>query len=918
MTCITLLSTVWLMAGCGTVEIADGTGGLCEPRCVGANQPVICVNGEEQVLDPCPQDQTCIDGDCQLSTTDTSSGGVDATGSTPDTTTTGPDDIATPEPDIATPEPDITLPEPDTPVEEVSQCTPTCDEKTCGDDGCEGSCGECSGVATCSVDGLCECAPEVGLICNDDGTAVVSAEGCPGAGEVQTACDHGCTEGVCNVCAADCGDKTCGDDGCGGSCGECTGVATCSDEGQCACTPEDELTCSEDGATVIVAEGCPATGSEPLACEHGCVDGACCEPDCGDKDCGEENNGCGGSCGTCTGVATCSIPGYCVCAAEVASVCNTDGTAVIGAEGCSQEGETLAPCDFGCSAGACLGCTDTCGDDKNCGNDACGVSCGTCTGVATCSDEDQCECAEEDVLVCNDDGTAVIIAAGCPDDGTEQEACDYGCTDGACDACVGDCTGKTCGDDGCGVSCGTCTGVAECSEAGQCECAVEVASVCNGDGTAVIGAAGCPDDGTEQEACAYGCTDGACDACVGNCTGKTCGDDGCGVSCGTCTGAATCTEEGLCGCGAEVLPVCNSGGTAVVWPEGCPEAGETVVACEFGCTDGACDGCTADCTGLECGGDGCGGTCGTCVFAATCVDGLCDCGDYTLQMCVEDDVYTMNVCGETGELVTECSFGCSAGQCTLCFPLCGEAECGPDGCGGDCGICEEGATCEDGDCYCEPNVSTTCVEVAGLALGVAEVDSCGNIGSNFISCVFGCEEGACLPCTPLCEPFSCGGDGCGGTCSCSANMICNQALEQCGMCWQDEDCGENLVCAMSDPPFCAQCAQDSDCKGFNKACVNYSCMSLETPTLVINEIDYEQQDADFSEFVELYNAGNTAISTLQMTNVYLYFINKTFLGNVVIESSISLADLLDDPLEPGQYAVVANASAVQEDVAQAH
>jgi hypothetical protein len=36
-------------------------------------------------------------------------------------------------------------------------------------------------------------------------------------------------------------------------------------------------------------------------------------------------------------------------------------------------------------------------------------------------------------------------------------------------------------------------------------------------------------------------------ACVGSCTGKKCGDDGCGVSCGTCSGGAVC-EDGQCRC----------------------------------------------------------------------------------------------------------------------------------------------------------------------------------------------------------------------------------------------------------------------------------------------------------------------------------------------------------------------------------
>ena len=63
-------------------------------------------------------------------------------------------------------------------------CTPDCDGKECGDDGCGGTC----------------------------------APGCSG--------NDTCDAGVC-VCIPDCDGKDCGDDGCGGSCGTCSGDDTC-------------------------------------------------------------------------------------------------------------------------------------------------------------------------------------------------------------------------------------------------------------------------------------------------------------------------------------------------------------------------------------------------------------------------------------------------------------------------------------------------------------------------------------------------------------------------------------------------------------------------------------------------------------------------------------------------------------------
>ncbi len=58
-------------------------------------------------------------------------------------------------------------------------CTPSCAGKTCGADGCGGSCGDCEAGARCGA------------------------------------------QGACVACTPSCEGKTCGDDGCGGSCGVC-------------------------------------------------------------------------------------------------------------------------------------------------------------------------------------------------------------------------------------------------------------------------------------------------------------------------------------------------------------------------------------------------------------------------------------------------------------------------------------------------------------------------------------------------------------------------------------------------------------------------------------------------------------------------------------------------------------------------
>ena len=82
------------------------------------------------------------------------------------------------------------------------------------------------------------------------------------------------------------------------------------------------------------------------------------------------------------------------------------------------------------------------------------------------------------------------------------------------------------------------------------------------------------------------------------------------------------------------------------------------------CNNGRCvssGGCTPDCTNLDCGDDGCGGTCGTCDDDETCNNGRC----------------------------------VSSGGCT---PDCTNLNCGDDGCGGTCGTCDDDETCTNGKC----------------------------------------------------------------------------------------------------------------------------------------------------------------------------------------------------------------------------
>ncbi len=173
----------------------------------------------------------------------------------------------------------------------VCGCTPACDGKQCGDDGCGGTCGSCAAGDECNA-GLCGCVPDCdGRQCGSDG-----CDGSCGACAGADVCD----DGSC-VCVPDCAGRVCGDDGCGGSCGECPS-GTCSPSGQCNCVPDCAgRECGDDGC-----------GGSCGSCSVGAcgLAGTCdCTPDCAGRECGDD--GCGGSCGACGPHQQCPASGQC-------------------------------------------------------------------------------------------------------------------------------------------------------------------------------------------------------------------------------------------------------------------------------------------------------------------------------------------------------------------------------------------------------------------------------------------------------------------------------------------------------------------------------------------------------------------------------------------------------------------------------
>ncbi len=273
----------------------------------------------------------------------------------------------------------------------------------------------------------------------------------------------------------------------------------------------------------------------------------------------------------------------------------------------------------------------------------------------------------------------------CGDAVTEgAEQCDDGNT------ADGDCCSSTCQFEMLGAACddgNVCTTGDVCDGAGRCEGLFDDGLICEVDGdvcTMHICAGGacvvapanegglCADDG---DVCTLNvCVAGVC-VVDGFDVGAPC-DDG-----NVCTADDVCAIDGSCaGIATDGVP-CDDGSVCTVNGVCIADVCEVVsvnegVACDDGdpCTNadvcdaaGTCAGVLTPpdfCVGRECGPDGCGGTCGTCVGSDVCNIGT--------------------------------------GLCEVCVPACDGLVCGDDGCGGTCGTCAAGESCQAGVCVPNP------------------------------------------------------------------------------------------------------------------------------------------------------------------------------------------------------------------------
>lgn len=206
-------------------------------------------------------------------------------------------------------------------------CTPDCDGKTCGMDGCGGYCGECPGGSAapyCGVGGVCSA-----------------------------------------TCAPQCDGKVCGSDGCGGVCGACTGGATCNGFGLCV---PDAWNCPDfyyaDDSVCDCACGAPDPDCKKFALTVGCPGAASCDTT-------------SGLCKVshCNSNGDCTAPKWCV-GHYPAGGGLRKGTCHVPLPNGAPAG---MPCflDADCAGGLCAGgsCRTPCQKDAQCGSSQ------TCVGV---------------------------------------------------------------------------------------------------------------------------------------------------------------------------------------------------------------------------------------------------------------------------------------------------------------------------------------------------------------------------------------------------------------------------------------------------------------------------------------------------------------------------------------------------------
>ena len=518
-------------------------------------------------------------------------------------------------------------------------CTPGCEGKECGDDGCGGDCGNCKfQLETCSEDGLCiptpcestkDCPGD--LICNKElgqCAICVGDEDCP---EGQTCgADHECHEEFLCQSDLDCKDHDLVCDKDAGKCVECLGTEDCKDEQYCLdsyciddvctageshCDGLDVVTCNGEGSAEEITETCTDT--------RYCEEGECHAQVC--------------------------PPGKLYCEDNLLHTCDPIGKEIIDTVDCEDD-------DKICYQGECV--EQECEPDSTwCHDDFTAAACledGMSSTMAPCGADHYCEdggcqpqvcapgsvfCEGEVYKVCNETGSAIQHQENCA--GEDQHCFNGACIDTECppdqEFCEDDTTKALCAADGVSSTPEACPAEHYCDEGetvqclpwvctpAQAFCEDNTAKVCNSKGSAIINGIACGNNVCVGGACKPVICDANTSACDGNtvmqcdATGtveqelEVCGDD---QYCGEDGNAAACANQ-VCTpnaktCQGTKVMECDEVGAELEEFKDCADDGEGCVdgeCVEQVCGNGALDPGEACDDGNTEDGDGCSGEC---------------------------------------------------------------------------------------------------------------------------------------------------------------------------------------------------------------------------------------------------------------------------------------------------------------------